>query len=333
MLVGCASDVSDATVDGIVETEGESAEAITRASRALLGSYHFVDSGFAPASGTLLGLVLTDKPVGTTGRTEFFADLDTGIRCITAPCPSTRRLTGSFTATSRTLSLHVNPAPNVRLARPEVLTYAYTKTRNLLTVTLTSNGLGRGETQQLKPEVSYCATPVDCGNQNLITPRCIGAFSCTDDNACAFHCGFLPEEDCRWLPESACDANPQCEAVHGPSHCSPDGTRCTRDFVFKQCQAKAPEGCAGLDASACSANDACQTTFKPFPCPPGQMCPAVMVFDKCVDKPVKPACEGRDEASCTADDGCEARLKNFPCPPGRLCPAVMVFDRCVTSTN
>lgn len=90
--VGCAADTNEDT-DGDVAAEGDE---ITAAGRALIGSYK-------DDSGSFRTLVLTAEAVGQANK--FSADVDTGIRCVRAPCPSAEHIEGTFTAGSKTITL------------------------------------------------------------------------------------------------------------------------------------------------------------------------------------------------------------------------------------
>jgi hypothetical protein len=88
---GCAADTSDAD-DADVE---ETADELTAAGKKLIGSYK-------DDSGAFRNLVLTSTKVGQ--RNKFSADVDTGIRCIVAPCPSSEHIEGTFTAGTKTIT-------------------------------------------------------------------------------------------------------------------------------------------------------------------------------------------------------------------------------------
>src|SRR5687767_11899263 len=85
-LTGCAADTTGG--DASDDTE-ETSDELSAAGKKLIGSY--VDD-----TGAFRGLVLTSEKVGQGNK--FFADVDTGIRCITTPCPSSERIEGTFTA-------------------------------------------------------------------------------------------------------------------------------------------------------------------------------------------------------------------------------------------
>ena len=94
---GCAADTSPVADDQVEE----SADELTAAGKALIGSYK-------DDSGAFKSLVLTSKKVGQ--RNQFSADVDTGIRCIVAPCPSSEHIEGTFSAGAKTITLYSTTA-------------------------------------------------------------------------------------------------------------------------------------------------------------------------------------------------------------------------------
>ena len=96
-LAGCAADAGPADD----ETTEESSDELTAAGKKLIGSY-------SDDSGAFKSLVLTSQKVGQ--RNVFTADVDTGIRCIMAPCPSSEHIEGTFTAGAKTITLYSSTA-------------------------------------------------------------------------------------------------------------------------------------------------------------------------------------------------------------------------------
>src|SRR5688572_12458590 len=86
---GCAAD-ADPVDDADAEEAAASEDELNAAQRNLVGAYHHTSGAMRPP--TFQGLVFNAD--GT-----YFADVDTGIRCVRAPCPSHVRLAGRFTAT------------------------------------------------------------------------------------------------------------------------------------------------------------------------------------------------------------------------------------------
>jgi hypothetical protein len=91
-IQGCAADAAN----GEAGEEGASAEELRASAARLVGAYQSAGESVRPP--TFESLVF--KPTG-----EFSADIDTGIRCVMAPCPSHVQLFGKFTATRSTLRL------------------------------------------------------------------------------------------------------------------------------------------------------------------------------------------------------------------------------------
>lgn len=202
-LAGCAADTSPADDEAVVE---ESSDELTAADKALIGSY-------SDDSGAFKGLVLTSKKVGQ--RNEFFADVDTGIRCITAPCPSSERLEGTFTAGTKTITLYSTTAVH---AKHLLGKYDYRVQGDKLTLSR------KGFEQSLAKSGSYCSTSSDCYEQNIIHPMCMGGFTCTPQNTCSYKCGVWPPPPpvatvC--LSSNSCAAGEHCSTEDGV--CNPHG--------------------------------------------------------------------------------------------------------------
>src|SRR5687767_282744 len=89
-LTGCAADATEAGDEGDAEEAATTQEELNANANRLVGAY--LGSGGSMRPPTFQGLVLERDG-------QFFADIDTGIRCVRAPCPSHVRLTGKFSAT------------------------------------------------------------------------------------------------------------------------------------------------------------------------------------------------------------------------------------------
>jgi hypothetical protein len=101
-LAGCAAE----SAEDAEETEADTAE-LSSAGKALIGSYQ--------GGATLQNLELTATKVGSANA--FTADLDTGIRCVAAPCPEAQlHLEGTFTAGPATITFKTTN-PNATAAR------------------------------------------------------------------------------------------------------------------------------------------------------------------------------------------------------------------------
>jgi len=180
-IPACAVDSSDATdedAEGATEEAATTQDELTAHANRLAGAFHNAGNTAIPSFD---GLVLQQN--GT-----FFADVDTGIRCITTPCPSNVRLEGRFSATRNYLSL--SPKAGER-AHSYHGRYRYTLTGDKLKLTRAGSAW-RNWTNSLSKELSYCAEPKDCGGQNLIHPMCVGAWTCGEQRSCAWNCGVLP---------------------------------------------------------------------------------------------------------------------------------------------
>lgn len=238
-LVGCAADTSDPDEDEMV---AEDESDLSAAGKALIGSY--VDD-----TGAFRGLVLTSVKHGQ--RNEFWADVDTGVRCITTPCPSSERIEGTFTAGSKTITLRsatASPFAQHLLGR-----YRYLKQGSKLTL------FRKGFSQSLAKGDSYCAAPSDCAGQGIIHPMCVGNWTCSPQNTCGWQCGIGPTDPCDGLDETACQANAACQPKYGPSACTADGLICTTDIVFKGCEKKQTTGAVCLSSGSCAPGEYCTT--------------------------------------------------------------------------
>ena len=146
-LTGCAADaalVDDAAL-------GESSDELTAAGKALIGAYQ-------DDTGAFRGLVLTNEKVGP--RNKFFADVDTGVRCITTPCPSSERIEGTFSASPTMITLRSTTASS--FSQHLLGQYKYLVQGDKLSLSR------KDFAQSLARTGTYCGAPSDCGRQNLI---------------------------------------------------------------------------------------------------------------------------------------------------------------------
>jgi hypothetical protein len=180
-FVGAPGCSADAGTDGDEMDDASQDELRVSAAR-LVGAYQGGTSAAARPP-TFDGLVLNADG-------SFFADVDTGIRCIMAPCPSNVRLTGKFTATKTLLRLL--PAKGEQ-AESFHGTYSYAFTGKKLSLSR-SGANWKNWTNDLSQAASYCSEASDCNAQGIIHPMCVGSFSCSS-NACAYKCGVLPVAD------------------------------------------------------------------------------------------------------------------------------------------
>ena len=291
-------------------------------------------------SGSFHALVFTATTEGA-GR-HYFADVDTGIRCVRAPCPSEARIEGRFTAGTRNVTLRGDTsAPGASLLG----TYAYALTAT--TLTLSQNGR---VVARLHKVTSYCAEADDCGEQRLITPRCLGSFSCTAEHTCRYTCGRPAAglgELCGGIAAIQCGAGLTCEL----SGTNPDASgtcRRTPSGVGEMCGGIAGLQCAdGLicqlsgtnpDASGtcritrcatvrCTATTHCVDNGTSASCVPngpscaairrasGYTCQETNGVGACVANPVVRC----GTATCGTGTYCCNPLRNLCAPIGRLC--------------
>lgn len=168
---------------GCDSSETSASEDLTAAGKKLIGAR--VAMATVPSGAHFIGLVLSADPV-TANANTFVADIDTGIKCITTPCPSMAHVTGRFTAGTTTLTLTADSGQNIGLASKLMGKYTYVKTSTKLTLTKT------GFKQALKNASSYCNADTaaeDCELQDLDSdcPDTV-AWSCSDTNRCVATC-------------------------------------------------------------------------------------------------------------------------------------------------
>jgi hypothetical protein len=162
--VGCSAEVDDDVASG--------EEDLSAAAQALVGAYAY-------AAGPIHGLVLTGEKVGQQNR--FIAYMDTGIRCITAPCPSEERVEGTFSAGTKTITLRSTTASS-RVANL-LGKYHYAKSGDALTLTKKNVAASLAATD------TYCQQASDCDAQSYIHPMCWGRKACSPDHTCGYQCG------------------------------------------------------------------------------------------------------------------------------------------------
>ncbi|MBL8601954.1 MAG: hypothetical protein JNK72_08520 [Myxococcales bacterium] len=267
-------------------------------------------------SGPFTGLVFT-RQTQRTGR-HFFADVDTGIRCITTPCPSSARMEGYFTAGSVTVTLRHPDRPSVETA-PFFGRYDYTLRGNTLTLSQRGRVIAR-----LSKATSYCAEADDCGEQSLITPRCLGAFTCRE-NACVYRCG---PRDCSTM---RCDTGYFCQMIDDAPTCLSNCARmrCTANTTCRntptgaQCVPNGPS-CALI---RCASGTTCVETDGVGQCVPngpgcaaircasGTTCVETNGVGQCVPN-AGPRC---GTITCPSGQTCCNPLRNICTPPGFAC--------------
>lgn len=229
LVAGCTADAGADDDEAIVEEAD-----LTAAGKALIGSYK-------DDSGTFRGLILTATKAGQAN--EFIADVSTGIVCVTAPCPSEERITGTFTAGTKTITFKSSTASSH--AKHVLGTYKYTVQGSKFSLQR------KNFAQSLEKVTSYCAEANDCYAQSLIHPMCLGGFSCTAENTCKWSCGPNPINPCTGRSEEQCTSDVGCRPKYGPSACTPDGRICTADMAYKGCFPRPNTG------KVCYASDTC----------------------------------------------------------------------------
>ncbi|MEZ4410210.1 MAG: hypothetical protein R3A52_27590 [Polyangiales bacterium] len=241
----------------VSDEEGVSTDDVSLASSAgLLGAWERVDGAFT-------GLVFTSTRE-RTGR-HFFADVDTGIRCITTPCPSAAHLEGYFTAGSRTFTLRHPDRPSPEAA-PFYARYDYTLQRDVLTVSQNRRVVGR-----LRRVPSYCSHEDQCAEQHLVTPRCVGYFTCTEENRCRYRCGQRDCSNTTCAPGEMCQMEggaPLCITRCATVRCSA-GTTCVADADGARCVSDGTQRCG---SATCAAGTTCCNPLRGLCVRPGMVC-------------------------------------------------------------
>jgi hypothetical protein len=181
-LVGCGT---EPTGDGD-ELASASQDELAASAARLAGAYHGLGAVRPPS---FQGLVFE-----ANGR--FFADVDTGIRCVRAPCPSHVRLTGRFTATRDLLRLRAEPGAETHAYHG---VYRYELADGKLTLRRADSTWGAW-VDELESTASYCAEPVDCDGQVIARPLCVGKWSCAEARSCAWQCDASEPVDV-WPPD------------------------------------------------------------------------------------------------------------------------------------
>jgi hypothetical protein len=229
VVPGCAADASSDPADD--EEAAATEDELNATASKLVGAFHGDGNVHPP---TFEGLIFQ------SGGT-FLADVDTGIRCVRAPCPSHVRFSGKFSATKNYLRL--SPAPG-KTAEQYHGRYRYNLSGTKLS--LSRADLGPGWSQSFAKEASYCREASDCGSQGLIHPMCLGQWTCGDNasNACAYKCG-MPVPQPVW-PSSATKLVAQSSSGFAPP--PPPGSNCqigrqkftldvgTRQLAWETCE-------------------------------------------------------------------------------------------------
>lgn len=157
------------------------------------------------------GLVLTKEPADGYGY-KFWADVDTGIVCVMAPCPTHERIEGRWLAGSSYLFLLKAKGQQPGVADEFFGAYRYTASGSDLSLT----HLRTKDGHQLVKRDSYCKEASDCDDQGIIHPmgvgiQCVGHFTCGQDRTCGYTCE---------------NPNPPVGTPCGPTVCAPGQTCC-----------------------------------------------------------------------------------------------------------
>ncbi len=173
---GCTAESTDGT--------GEASGEIIAHPASVVGAYRLKSEN--PVGGpAVTGIVFNEN-------NTFFADVDTGIQCIMAPCPSAARLEGTY---------KVIPLVSASGFPIELTSKDGTDGSGLYgryTYSVGPNNtlrLSKGDSwvNILEKVGSYCGAPTDCEAQNPIHPMCFpGAYTCSAQNTCGYSCGSVP---------------------------------------------------------------------------------------------------------------------------------------------
>jgi hypothetical protein len=124
----------------------------------------------------------------------FFADVNTGIMCVTAPCPTTARLEGTYVVRGRSVLLNAKDPSE----QDSGFYDRYSVTRTDDSISLSRLG-GEGISNDLSLQSSYCSEASDCGAQGLLHPMCApGGWTCSAENTCGFSCGVVTTANEVW---------------------------------------------------------------------------------------------------------------------------------------
>lgn len=269
-LAGCVG--TDETVDADLDLSVD--EVSNRSWERFVGAW-------VGSSGPYTAIVFTETVEGR-GR-HFFMDVDNGIRCVRAPCPSTSRVEGFFNAGASTVTFTAVPTPAGE--RPAYLGRFY---YNLQGETLTLSKQGR-VFARLARRPSYCAAADDCAEQRLVTPRCLGRWTCPS-NTCRYVCGRPTCATTTCAAGSSCVEEggvPQCVSDCARVRC-PGGTTCVADAAGTRCEPT-------------------RTTCAATTCAPGTICVENEQGAQCIT-----ACA---TVRCTANTVCVADARGARCEP------------------
>ncbi len=166
-VVGCAVDTSNESATENVASESDALSAAATCESDLKADWQNT------AGGTIRSIAFTDEAARTVdgrGDKKFTAVLDTGIRCITTPCPSETTVTGIYKASATSVTLLARDKPTA-LFNSILGTYKVTTTDSSLTLKKD------GATQTFGKVAAFCVTyeTTDAGHtffaQNVATKK------------------------------------------------------------------------------------------------------------------------------------------------------------------
>ena len=229
VVPGCAVDTGDGPEGGADEETAATEDELASNAARLVGAYHNgVSSAGRPA---FAGIVFQTS-------SDFSADVDAGIRCVQAPCPSDVRLTGRFRATRSYLRLLPKAGERAHSFHGR---YRYTLVNDKLSLTRTGENWQNWSNQLEREPVE---TAPDFCRDGVVKSE-PGYSASSDGNECS-----TPHLHCLTTNPSAC---PVFSSLP-PDYCR-DGTverepGYTASSDSKECSVPRVH-CVTLDPSAC----------------------------------------------------------------------------------
>jgi hypothetical protein len=240
-------------------------------------------------------------------KTDKTFHSETMVYCFAAPCyPVALDGTYKYTRSGHTLYIRFQDLEGRDAGR-----FAYTYDGSTLSLRKTYTDTWFDMTLEAS---AWCGVPDDCGIQNLITPRCLGLWTC-DAGVCAYDC--TP-------PAMACtDAGGTCEPVtaagcpagSAPADaseytCGPDGLLgvmcCLPEEAPNPCET-AGGTCVGLRPDACPEGTA-PASAEEYPCGPEGLLGVMCCLPEAACTPV---CRANGTRSEGWYDGCTGELICF----------------------
>jgi hypothetical protein len=240
-------------------------------------------------------------------KTDKTFHSETMVYCFAAPCyPVALDGTYKYTRSGNKLYIRFEDA-----ARRDAGRYAYTFDGSTLSLRKTYTDVWFDLEQDGE---AWCGVPDDCTEQNLITPRCLGLWTC-EANVCAYDC-TPPAMACADAGGSCLPVSPSgCPADTIPADaaeytCGPDGVLglmcCLPEVPPNPCES-AGGTCVGLRPDACPEGTA-PASADEYPCGPEGMLGTMCCLPETACKPVCRALGTRSEGWY---DGCTGSLICF----------------------